>query len=296
MTFYSGFVAIIGRPNVGKSTLMNWLVGQKIAIVSNKPQTTRHQILSIIHGEDYQIALIDTPGIHTPKSKLGTHMVKAAETAVNDVDLVLLMVSCHDRVSIPAVLENDKNDKNDKKVFLVVNKIDSIEKNKLLTLIDAYSQLYDFDEIIPISATKGENVDKLLAQIRLILPEGPPYFPADMITDQQERQIAAEIIREKALFCLREELPHGIAVEIMSMKERKNNKLVDMEATIYCDKASHKGMVIGKNGEMLKKIGTLARKELSGLLEAPVNLQLWVKVKKDWRDNDFLLRNFGYTE
>lgn len=289
MSFCSGFAAIIGRPNVGKSTLMNWLVGQKIAIVSNKPQTTRHQILSIVHGDGYQIALIDTPGFHKPKHKLGQRMVKTAENAANDVDLLLLMVSCHDRVSILPALENVS-----KPVFLVLNKIDTIEKSKLLTLIDSYSKLYNFAQIVPISAAKGENVNLLLEQMCKYIPEGPPYFPDDMVTDQHERQLAAEIIREKALFCLQEELPHGIAVEIMSMKERKNKNLIDMEATIYCDKASHKGMVIGKKGDMLKKIGSLARVDLDELLGMPVNLQLWVKVKKDWRDNDFLLRNFGF--
>lgn len=294
--FYSGFISLVGRPNVGKSTLMNQLIGEKIAIISPKPQTTRNKIQSILTKEDFQVIFIDTPGIHRPKHKLGNYMVKAAETTLNEVDAVLMLVEPTERVLDldRYVLERLAGVKTP--VILVINKIDTIEKSKILTVMDMFRSLYDFAEIIPVSAKMGENTDQLMQVIKKYLPEGPQYFPGDMITDQPERQIAAEIIREKALQLLQEEIPHGIAVEISSMKKRSDKDLVDVEATIYCEKDSHKGIIIGKQGAMLKKIGTRARGDISAILGSPINLQIWIKVKKDWRDSDFLLKNFGYDQ
>lgn len=292
--FKSGFVSLIGRPNVGKSTLMNCLIGEKIAIISNKPQTTRNKIQSILTKDDFQVVFIDTPGIHKPKSKLGDYMVKSAETTLNEVDIVLYLIEPFEKIkdSDMAILERLKNVKTP--VFLIINKIDTTPAEELLKVIDVYKDIYDFAEIIPISALKAKNTEDLLKAIKKYLPQGPQYFPADMITDQPERQIAAEIIREKALYLLQEEIPHGIAVEITSMKQRKDKDMTDIEATIYCERDSHKGIIIGKQGSMLKKIGTNARKDIQRLLGSPVNLQIWIKVKKDWRDSDFLLKNFGY--
>lgn len=292
--FYSGFVSLVGKPNVGKSTLMNCLIGEKIAIISNKPQTTRNKITSILTKEDYQAVFIDTPGIHKPKSKLGHYMVKSAETSLNEVDVVLMLVEPSEKVweMDSYVIEKLKNVKTP--VVLVINKVDTVEKETLLKVIDVYRGFYNFAEIVPVSALKGENTDTLLQVIKKYLPEGPQYFPADMVTDQPERQIASEIIREKALRLLQDEIPHGIAVEITSMKKRQDKNLVDVQATIYCERDSHKGIIIGKQGSMLKRIGTYARQDIENLLGSPINLQLWVKVKKDWRDSDFLLKNFGY--
>ncbi len=292
--FQSGFVSLVGRPNVGKSTLMNHLIGEKIAIISNKPQTTRNKITSILTKEHFQCIFIDTPGIHKPKHKLGEYMVKSAENALNEVDVVLMLIEPTEKVlqMDRYVIERLKNVKTP--VVLVINKIDTIEKQRLLQVIDQYRQEYDFAEVVPISAIKGENTESLLGVIEKYLPEGPQYFPEDMVTDQPERQIAAEIIREKALHLLEDEIPHGIAVEIMSMKKRNSKNLVDVEATIYCEKESHKGIIIGKQGSMLKKIGSRSRRDIERLLGSPIYLQLWVKVKKDWRDSDFLLKNFGY--
>jgi GTP-binding protein Era len=294
--FYSGFISLVGRPNVGKSTLMNKLIGEKIAIISPKPQTTRNRIQSILTKEDFQVIFIDTPGIHRPKHKLGNYMVKAAETTLNEVDAVLMLVEPTDRVleMDRYVIERLQGIKTP--VILIINKIDTIEKSKILTVMDMFRSLYDFAEIIPVSAKMGENTDQLMEVIKKYLPEGPQYFPEDMVTDQPERQIAAEIIREKALQLLQEEIPHGIAVEISAMKKRKDKDLVDVEATIYCEKDSHKGIIIGKQGSMLKKIGTRARGDISAILGSPINLQIWIKVKKDWRDSDFLLKNFGYDQ
>lgn len=294
--FKSGFVSLIGRPNVGKSTLMNCLVGEKIAITSHKPQTTRNKITSILTKEDFQCAFLDTPGIHRPKHKLGEFMVRSAENTFNEVDLVLMLIEPTEKVKdldryVIDRLENVKTP-----VVLIINKIDTVEKGKLFEVIDAYRKLYPFVEIVPISAMKNTNIEELMLVIRKYLPEGPQYFPGDMITDQPERQIASEIIREKALYMLQEEIPHGIAVEIMSMKKRGDQNMVDVEATIYCEKDSHKGMIIGKQGAMLKKIGSYARRDMERLLGSPIYLQLWVKVKKDWRDSDFLLKNFGYDK
>ena len=273
--FHSGFVALIGRPNVGKSTLMNCLIGEKIAITSHKPQTTRNKITSILTKDDFQCVFLDTPGIHKPKSKLGEYMVRSAETTFNEVDLVLMLIEPTTEVQTmdEYVLERIKNVKTP--VVLVINKIDTVEREALLEVISVYSKAYPFAEVVPISAMKDRNTGELLEVIRKYLPEGPQYFPADMVTDQPERQIASEIIREKALYLLQDEVPHGIAVEIMSMK---------------------KGIIIGKQGAMLKRIGSTARYDMQRLLGSPIYLQLWVKVKKDWRDSDFLLKNFGYDK
>lgn len=291
--FKSGFVSLVGRPNVGKSTLMNLFVGEKISIVSNKPQTTRNKIRSILTRDEYQIVFIDTPGIHKPATKLGGYMVKSAEDALNEVDAVLYLVEPSGiSAGDAAILE--RLQKVDSPVFLVINKTDLTDKPALLTVIDAYRKRYDFTEIFPVSALKADNTQALLDTVVRCLPEGPMYFPDDIITDQPERQILAEIIREKALYFLQEEIPHGLAVEIMSMHTREDRELVDTEATVYCEKDSHKAIIIGKNGAMLKRIGSAARRDAEALLGSPLNLQLWVKVKKNWRDNDFLLKNFGY--
>ena len=293
--FFSGFVSIIGKPNVGKSTLMNCLIGEKISIISDKPQTTRNKILTIMTGENYQAVFIDTPGIHNPKSKLGEYMIKSVDTSLNEIDVVMYVIDPTERVTAVDSEILKKLAAINTTVLLVINKIDTLEKSKLLEIIDKYQNLYDFNEILPISALKADNTDKLIQTIVKYLPEGPKYFPEDMITDQPERQIISEIIREKALIYMQDEIPHGMAVEIMSMKERKNKELIDIEATIYCEKDSHKGMIIGKKGAMLKRIGTAARLDSQSLLGIPVNLQLWVKVKKDWRDSDFMLKSLGYN-
>ena len=292
--FKSGFVTLIGRPNVGKSTLMNMLIGEKISIISSKPQTTRNKIQTILTTDNAQVVFIDTPGLHTAKSKLGEYMVKSAETTMNDVDLVLYLIEPFEKIkdSDKAILDRLKNVTTP--VFLVINKIDTINKEELFKVISSYKEVYDFKEIIPISALKQQNKKDLLKHIEKYLPEGPKYFPEDMITDQPEKQIVSEIIREKALYLLQEEIPHGIAVEITSMKKRKEKDIYDIDATIYCERDSHKGIIIGKQGSMLKKIGTNARKDIQRFLGTSINLQLWIKVKKGWRDNDFLLKNFGY--
>ena len=292
--FYSGFVSLVGRPNVGKSTLMNCLIGEKIAIISSKPQTTRNKIQSVLTKEDFQIVFIDTPGIHKPKHKLGQYMVKSAENALNEVDIILMLVEPFNKINEmdKFVIEKFKNVKTP--IVLVINKIDTVDNEKLLSCINAYKEAYNFKEIVPVSAINGNNVDELLKVIKQYLPEGPKYFPDDMITDQPERQIAAEIIREKALYLLQDEIPHGIAVEITTMKKRNDKNLVDVLATIYCEKDSHKGIIIGKQGAMLKRIGSKARRDIENLLGSPIYLEIWVKVKKDWRDSDFLLKNFGY--
>ena len=296
----SGFVSIIGRPNVGKSTLMNTLVGEKIAIVSNRPQTTRNKVRSILTGgtddSDYQIVFIDTPGLHKPKTKLGDFMVKSAQTALSGVDVIMYLVEPEAKIGpgdadILAMLS-----KLDTKVMLVINKADTVKKPEILLTIEAYSERFPFCEVVPISALTGENTDALLSALLKYMPDGPKYFPDDMITDQPERQIVSELVREKALTFLQEEIPHGIAVEIVSMKKRSKGELVDVEATIYCERESHKSIVIGKGGAMLKKIGGTARRDIELLLGSPINLQLWVKVKKKWRDSDFILRDLGYRD
>ena len=292
--FHSGFVSLIGRPNVGKSTLMNLLIGEKISIISSKPQTTRNKIQTILTTDTMQVIFVDTPGIHKSKSKLGDYMVKSAETSLNDVDIVLYLIEPYEKIkdSDKAILERLK--KVETPVFLVINKIDTIDKPELLKVIENYSKEYNFAEIIPLSALKGKNQETLLENIEKYLPEGPKYFPEDMITDQPEKQIVSEIIREKALYLLQDEIPHGIAVEITSMKHRKDKDIMDIEATIYCERDSHKGIIIGKQGSMLKKIGSNARRDIQRFLSSQINLQIWIKVKKDWRDSDFLLIKFGY--
>lgn len=290
----AGFAALIGRPNVGKSTLMNRMIGQKIAITSNKPQTTRNRIQTVYTSEEGQIVFLDTPGIHKAKNKLGNYMVTVAEHTIRDVDVVLWIVEPTTYIGageqhIIEVLKKCKTP-----VILVINKVDTVKKEEVLLFIDAYRKEMDFEEIVPVSALKGDNVQVLLSCIMKYLPYGPAFYDEDTITDQPERQIVAELIREKALRCLEDEIPHGIAVSIEQMKERKN--LIDIEATIICERDSHKGIIIGKSGSMLKRIGSRAREDIEGLLECKVNLQLWVKVKKDWRDSDFLLKNFGYRQ
>lgn len=294
--FSSGFVSLIGRPNVGKSTLMNSLIGEKIAIISSKPQTTRNKIQSILTEDDFQAIFVDTPGIHKPKSKLGNYMVKSAENTLNDVDIVMYLIEPYEKIKTSdlEIIERLKNVSTP--VFLIINKIDTVTHIDILAVIESYKNMYNFAEIIPISALKEKNKADLLNTIKKYLPEGPKLYPEDMITDQPERQIVAEIIREKSLHLLQDEIPHGIAVEVTSMKKRKDKDLIDIEATVFCERETHKGIIIGKKGSMLKKIGSNARYEMELLLASPVNLKIWIKVKKDWRDSDFLLKNFGYDQ
>ena len=288
----SGFAALIGRPNVGKSTLMNRIIGQKIAITSNKPQTTRNKIQTVYTSEKGQIVFLDTPGIHKAKNRLQDYMVKVAKKTMSEVDLVLWLVEASTYVGPADKAIAEQLSGISTPVFLVVNKIDTVKKDELFSIIKAYSDLCDFAEIVPVSALKDDNIDTLVDLIFLYLPEGEPFYDEDTVTDQPERQIVAELIREKALRLLSDEIPHGIAVTIESMKYKKN--IVDIEATIICEKDSHKGIIIGKGGAMIKKIGSAARKEIEDLLESHVNLNLWIKVKKDWRDSDILMKNFGY--
>lgn len=291
-THKSGFAALIGRPNVGKSTLMNCLIGQKIAITSKKPQTTRNRIQTVYTSEEGQIVFVDTPGIHKAKNKLGDYMVHVAEHSLREVDVILWLVEPTDYIGAGEqhIIEQLKKVKTP--VILVINKIDTVKKEQLLGYIDLYRKQLDFAEVVPVSALKKDNTEVLIAQIMKYLPYGPAFYDEDTITDQPTRQIVAELIREKVLRSIDEEIPHGVAVTIESMKYGK--KLVDINATIICERDSHKGIIIGKGGQMLKKIGSMARAEIEDLLEQHVNLQLWVKVKKDWRDSDFLIKNFGY--
>lgn len=294
--FRSGFITLIGRTNVGKSTLMNRLVREKIAITSNKPQTTRNRIQSILTEEDFQAIFIDTPGIHKPKNKLGEMMVKTAKNTLGGVDVVLFLVEPGNGfvgVGDKEIIETLKHVSTP--TILVINKIDSISREDVAKTIDLYKDLHTFDEIIPISAFEGTNIDQLMTLIKDRLPEGPKYFPDDMITDQPERQLVAELIREKSLHLLQQEIPHGIAVEIDQMRKRDNSDIIDIDATIVCERDSHKGIIIGKQGAMLKDIGTKSRFEIEHLLGSKVYLQLWVKVKKNWRDSEYLLKNFGFN-
>ena len=292
--FKSGFATLIGRPNVGKSTLMNYLIGQKIAITSNKPQTTRNRIQTVLTTEEGQIIFVDTPGIHKAKNKLGEYMVNIAERTLNEVDVVLWLVEPTTFIGAGERHIADQLQKVKTPVILVINKVDMVKKEEVLPAIAAYKDLYDFAEIVPVSARSGENTDELLKVIMKYLPSGPQFYDEDTITDQPERQIVAELIREKALHCLNEEIPHGIAVTIESMK--RNKKVMHIDATIICERDSHKGIIIGKQGNMLKKIGSTARYEIEKMLGCQVNLKLWVKVKKDWRDSEYLMKNFGYRE
>ena len=293
----SGFVAMIGRPNVGKSTLMNHLIGQKVAITSNKPQTTRNRIQTVYTCERGQIVFVDTPGIHKAKNKLGEYMVAVAERTLKEVDAICWLVEPSTYVGegdrhIAAQLQNIGVP-----VLLIINKIDTIPKEEILPVIDTYRKLGNYDEIIPCSALRGKNTQDVIDSLFPYLPYGPYFYDEDTVTDQPMRQIAAEVIREKSLYALNEEIPHGIAVEIDTMKERPGKRLLyDIEATIICEKDSHKGIIIGKQGAMLKRIGSDARYELEHMLEARVNLKLWVKVKKGWRDSEQLVKNFGYDK
>lgn len=294
--YKSGFITLIGRPNVGKSTLMNHLIGQKIAITSSKPQTTRNRIQTVLTEERGQIIFLDTPGIHKAKNKLGEYMVNVAERTLKEVDVVMWLVEPTTFIGAGEQHIAEQLKKVNTPVILVINKIDTVKKEELLAVIAAYREIYDFKEIVPVSALKGENADHLVDVLFSYLEEGPMFYDEDTITDQPERQIVAELIREKALRLLSDEIPHGIAVSIERMKERKKGNLMDIDATIICERDSHKGIIIGKQGAMLKKIGTKARIEIENLLDIKVNLQIWVKVKKDWRDSDFLIKNYGYQD
>lgn len=295
--YRSGFATLVGRPNVGKSTLMNRIIGQKIAITSNKPQTTRNRIQTIYHEERGQIVFLDTPGIHKAKNKLGEYMVNVAERTFDEVDMILWIVEATTFIGKGERHIADQLKKADIPVILVMNKIDTVKKEELLACIDAYRKIMEFSEIIPVSAQNGENVEHLVDVMFGYLEEGPQFYDGDTVTDQPERQIVAELIREKALRLLSDEIPHGIAVVIDQMKLRpKQKNLYDIDATIICERDSHKGIIIGKQGQMLKKIGSRARVEIEDFLQKKVNLKLWVKVKKDWRDSDFLLKNFGYNK
>lgn len=292
-SYKAGFVTIIGRPNVGKSTLMNQIIGMKIAITSNKPQTTRNRIQTVYTSEVGQIVFVDTPGIHKAKNKLGDYMVNVAERTIREVDAILWLVEPSTFIGAGEQHIAEQLKKANTPVILVINKIDTVRKDEILRFIDAYRKIHDFEAIIPVSALKGDGKEELIAEIFKYLPYGPAFYDEDTVTDQPERQIVSELIREQALRCLDDEIPHGVAVSIEKMKTRKN--IVDIEATIVCERDSHKGIIIGKKGAMLKKIGSAARYGIEDLLEMKVNLQLWVKVKKDWRDSDFLMKNFGYN-
>lgn len=294
--FKSGFVAIIGRPNVGKSTLMNHLIGQKIAITSKKPQTTRNKIQTVYTCEDGQIIFLDTPGIHKAKNKLGEYMVNVAEQTLKDVDVILWLVEPTTYIGAGEKHIAEQLQKTSLPVILVINKVDTVKKEDILQVIENYRKLYDFAEIIPASALRGQNTKDIVNSLFKYMPYGPMFYDEDTVTDQPQRQIVAEIIREKALHALDEEIPHGIAVTIEKMRERKGQHIVDIEATIICERDSHKGIIIGKQGSMLKKIGSNARFEIEKILEERVNLKIWVKVKKDWRDSDTLMKNFGYNK
>lgn len=290
----SGFVTLIGRPNVGKSTLMNHLIGQKIAITSEKPQTTRNRIQTVYTDERGQIIFLDTPGIHKAKNKLGEYMVNVAEHTLKEVDLILWLVEPTTFIGAGERHIAEQLKKTAAPVMLVINKIDTVKKQEeILTFIDTYKDICDFAEIVPVSALKEKNTDKLTELIFKYLPYGPQFYDEDTVTDQPMRQIAAELIREKALRLLDEEIPHGIAVTIEKMTERKNG-IMDIEATIICERESHKGIIIGKGGAMLKRIGSAARREIEKLTETKVNLQLWVKVRREWRDSEMMMKNFGY--
>ena len=292
--FKSGFATRIGRPNVGKATLMNRLSGQKIAITSNKPQTTRNRIQTVLTTEDGQIVFVDTPGIHKAKNRLGEYMVHVAERSLNEVDVVLWLVEPSTFIGAGERHILDQLKKVNTPVILVINKIDMVKKEELLPAIDTYRKEYDFADIVPVSARSGDNTDELVKVILKYLPYGPQFYDEDTVTDQPERQIVAELIREKALHCLNEEIPHGIAVAIDRMKMER--KVMHIDATIICERDSHKGIIIGKQGGMLKKIGSTARYEIERMLDCRVNLKLWVKVQKNWRDSDYLMKNFGYRE
>lgn len=295
MTNKAAMITACGRPNVGKSTLTNTLVGEKIAIVSNKPQTTRNRICAVVTKGDTQFVFMDTPGFHKPRTRLGDYMVNVVRESVADVDAVMLLVE-----PLPNIGKQEQEliarfKETGVPALLVINKIDTVQRAELLEVMAVYSAAYEFDAIIPISAKTGEGVDELLAELSKYAVDGPPLFPDDMISDQPEKQICAELVREKLLLCLDKEIPHGTAVEVTRFSERDDG-IIDMDVTIYCEKASHKGIIIGKKGAMLKKIGELARADIEAFMGTKVFLQTWVKVKENWRDSQAQLRNFGFTE
>ncbi|CAG9619351.1 GTPase Era [Sutcliffiella rhizosphaerae] len=294
--YKSGFVSIIGRPNVGKSTFLNRVIGQKIAIMSDKPQTTRNKIQGVFTQDDAQIVFIDTPGIHKPKHKLGDFMMKVAQNTLKEVDLILFMINAKEGLGKGDEFIIEKLKETSTPVYLVINKIDEIHPDDLLPLMETYKGLFPFKEIIPISALQGNNVEILLEQIKKFLPVGPQYYPADQVTDHPERFIIAELIREKVLHLTREEVPHSIAVAIDSIKKRENKDIVDIQATIVVERDSQKGIVIGKQGKVLKEVGQKARTDIEALLGSKVFLELWVKVQKDWRNKQSQLRDFGFKE
>lgn len=295
MAFKSGFVTIIGRPNVGKSTLLNLLTGEKIAIMSAKPQTTRTAIKTVVTTDEYQVVFIDTPGMHRPKNKLGDYMLKSAMSTLEGVDVIVYMVEATDKTighGDSKIIESLKEVNTP--VLLLINKIDLVEKPALLPLIDAYSKTMDFEQIIPVSAIDALTREIVMSEVVKLLPESEPYFPADMLTDQPERVLIQEIIREKILNLISDEVPHGVGVEIIIYKENEEKDLLEIHANIYCEKDSHKGIIIGKNGDMLKKIGTYARQDAENILGKKIFLKLWVKTKDDWRNNDYILNQLGY--
>lgn len=295
MAFRSGFIAIAGRPNVGKSTLLNLLTGEKVAIMSNKPQTTRHSIRTILTTDEYQMVFVDTPGIHKPRNKLGQFMVKEAFNAFEGVDVILFMIEATDKtVGSGDLMIIEELKKTDAPVILLINKIDLVAKSTLLPLIARLSEVYDFEEIIPISAINAETRPQVLNAIYKLLPEGEKLYPDDMLTDQNEKVLVQELIREKLLNLLSDEVPHGIGIEVIKYKEREGKGIIDIDANIYCEKESHKGIIIGKDGTLLKKVGMLAREDIERLLGTKVFLRLWVKVKEDWRNSDFMLNELGY--
>lgn len=295
MAFKAGFITIIGRPNVGKSTLLNLLTGEKVAIMSRKPQTTRHNIRTVVTRDDFQMVFVDTPGIHKPRNKLGEFMINSAMDTLDDVDIIIYMVEATDREigpidqSIISMLSKTKTP-----VILAINKVDLVEKQKLLPLIEMYSKAYDFREIVPISALEPETAEILFDVLKKYLPEGEKFYPDDMLTDQTARVMVQELIREKMLELLDDEVPHGVGVEVVRFKENEDRNIVGIDANIYCEKESHKAIIIGKGGSMLKKIGTRAREDIERLLDMKVVLKLWVKVKEDWRNNDYVLNELGY--
>ena len=292
---HSGMITLCGRPNVGKSTLLNALVGEKIAIVSSKPQTTRNRITAIVNRGDTQLVIMDTPGFHTPRTKLGDYMVNVVRESIPDVDLVLLVVEPianigpQEQALIASIKASGCPS------LLVINKIDTLEKEELLSVMALYAQAHDFDAILPISAMRKDGLEQLLDEMTRYAQKGPALFPEDMTTDQPEKQVCAELVREKLLRCLDKEIPHGTAVEVTRFTERDDG-IIDLDVTIFCEKTSHKGIIIGKNGAMLKRIGELARKDIERFMGTKVFLQTWVKVKENWRDSNVLLRNFGYSE
>ncbi len=287
-------ITVCGRPNVGKSSLTNALVGEKIAIVSNKPQTTRNRIYGVVNSGDTQLVLLDTPGLHKAQNRLGDYMVKVVEDSLSDIDAVMMLVEPIAHVGKPEQIIIDRLQRGGEKAVLVINKIDTVKKEELLAVIAAYQAAFDFDAVVPVSARTGEGLDDLLNTLKGYAQEGPQLFPDDMTTDQPDQQVCAEIVREKILYCLQREVPHGVAVEVTRFSQRNGSDIIDLDVTIFCEKASHKGILIGKGGEMLKKISTMAREDIEQFMGAKVYLQTWVKVKENWRDNVNYIRSFGY--